>query len=280
MFRVIGSFSALRVSSRVLTPSRAFSTTGASLVAAAKPKRKTAAAVKKTTKSKAPVKAKKAKKVKAAPKPKPKPKKKAPSKKEQLDAMLSSKRALLKAPKSRAPGAYAVFLGEFSKVKRQQGMTTVAEIARACSANWKQLGESEKHQYQAKADQLGAEYEETLRKWWNTTDHNLVALENRRRKRVDGDKARLLKDPFAPKRPMTSYVLFVKDFVTQNKGAAGTNDITEMSSLMKSAASKWKTLSSAEKAPYAKGAEVEKSRYQQDQDKYLKSHTVGGARLH
>ncbi|KAJ2661866.1 hypothetical protein IW148_003233 [Coemansia sp. RSA 1199] len=271
MFRVIGSFSALRVSSRVLTPSRAFSTTGASLVAAAKPKRKTTVAVKKTTKAKAPVKAKKAKKVKAAPKPKPK--KKAPTKKEQLDA-------LLKAPKSRAPGAYAVFLGEFSKVQRQQGMTTVAEIARACSASWKQLGESEKHQYQSKADKLSAEYEETLRKWWNTTDHNLVALENRRRKRVDGDKARLLKDPFAPKRPMTSYVLFVKDFVTQNKGAAGTNDITEMSSLMKSAASKWKTLSSAEKAPYAKGAEVEKSRYKQDQDKYLKSHTAGGARLH
>ncbi|KAJ2348395.1 hypothetical protein GGF43_004575 [Coemansia sp. RSA 2618] len=268
MMRIVGLFSGLRVGV-VTQSSRMFSTGGVSLVAAAAAKGKPA---RKPVK-KAPAKAKnaKAKKVKAkkpvAVKAKPK-KKKQPTKKELLDA-------LLKAPK-KAAGPYSLFVQEQAKIQMAKGNTSVTENARIYSAAWRGMDDAARQPYRERADALSAEHEETLRKWWNAADHSLVALENQRRRRVDGKKARLLKDPNAPKRPLTAYTLFAKEYLA-GQGDAQKGGIGAMTVLMREAGAKWKAMAEGEKAPFQKAADVERSRYKQDMEKYLKSHTVGGA---
>ncbi|KAJ2356937.1 hypothetical protein H4S02_007246 [Coemansia sp. RSA 2611] len=269
MLRVFQSFSALTIGQRAPAALRAFSVGGASLAAAAKAK-------KPATKGRKPAAKKKAKPAKAKqPAKSPgRPKRKQPTQVEQLEAKLNSKKALLKGPKSRGPSSYAVFLADNAKTTGPLGPGGVAEIARDTSAKWSRLSDHDKQAYRAKAGKLAEAHQETLRQWWSTVDLRLVALENRRRKRVDGSKAKLLVDPFAPKRPQTAYVLFASEYIKQNyTGGIGRE---QMGALMKSAAAQWKSLAEAEKAAYVKAADVERARYKADMEKHLKSHTAGG----
>ncbi|KAJ1718227.1 hypothetical protein LPJ61_006748, partial [Coemansia biformis] len=177
--------------------------------------------------------------------------KKAPTKKELLEGRpkLNSKKALLTAP-TRPPNSYALFVKSTAPPAGITQSSNIAERSRAYAEQWKQLGDAQKHRLENEVHKLRAEYEDTLRKWWSTADPELVALENQRRRRQRGSKAILLKDPFAPKRPLSAYVAFAKAHVDRNKGAAGSNGIGAMSALMKEAGAQWKRMAEADKAPF------------------------------
>ncbi|KAJ2448031.1 hypothetical protein EV183_005631, partial [Coemansia sp. RSA 2336] len=180
---------------------------------------------------------------------------------------------LLKEPKKSAPQTFALFVKEMAKDKASYA-GSVTELARICSAKWSSMDESDKARYHKEAEKLKAEHEAYLRQWWSTVDPDLVALENQRRRRQKGSKARLMKDPFAPKRPATPFMLYVKDYVARNKHAGDGSGLDAMQKLVKSASGEWRHMTAADKAAFQKAAEIERARYKQDMDKYRKSHAA------
>ncbi|KAJ2628685.1 hypothetical protein H4R22_003751 [Coemansia sp. RSA 1290] len=254
MLRVISNFSALKVASYT-TGVRAFSVGNVSLLQTKNQNGKSSAAKKPATK----------KTTKAAAPKRPK-KTKTPTKKELTEA-------LIKEPKKFAPQTYALFVKEMSKDKALYS-GRVTELARICSEKWSSMGESEKAKYHKEAEKLKAEHETYLRQWWSTVDPDLVALENQRRRRQQGSKARLMKDPFAPKRPATPFMLYVKEYVAKNKNTQDGQGIDSMQKLVKSASEEWNHMTATDKAAFNKAAEIEKTRYKQDMDKYRKSHAA------
>ncbi|KAJ2610941.1 hypothetical protein H4S08_003387 [Coemansia sp. RSA 1365] len=277
MLRILGTFTklALRSSkprSLKLVSTRAFSVTASSFIPAAVRGKKTAAAPSRKIKKPAAAKPKKKKTV-VAKKPKVKKPKKGPTKQEQLEAKLNSKRTMLRVPKA-APSAYALFIHKFGGFAPGAEPSNIAERARLYSSKWKSLSDKEKQAYQEESQKLRKEHEIAMRKWWSTVDLDLVALENRRRRRQSkgGSKPTLLRDPFKPKRPATSFVRFSTERMSENKGAS--NGIEDISMAVKNAAQIWKNLSDAEKAPFTKAAQADSRRYKEDMDKYLKSRSV------
>ncbi|KAJ2807415.1 hypothetical protein H4R20_001293, partial [Coemansia guatemalensis] len=182
---------------------------------------------------------------------------------------LSSSRAVVKPPKA-PPAAYALFIQKFGGFAPGSEPSNIAERARMYASKWGSLTDSQKHAYQVESQKLRAEHEVTLRKWWATVDLELVALENRRRKRqtLGGLKPNLLKDPFKPKRPASAFIRFASERVSESKNSS--EGIDAVSETVSGAAEHWKNLSEAEKAPYVKAAQADARRYHEDMEKYRK----------
>ncbi|KAJ2077976.1 hypothetical protein H4R24_004792 [Coemansia sp. RSA 988] len=277
MLRILESFSRLALRSNtsqavVFAPTRAFAATAGNFNPAAAATRAKKAAPTRKTKPAA-SKPKKKTTTAATKKPKavkPKKVKKGPTKKEQLEAKLTTNRALIKPPKA-APSPYAIFIQKFEGFSPGSEPSNIAERARVYSAKWKSLSDSQKHAYQEESQKLRVEREKELRKWWATVDLDLVALENRRRRRLTlpACKPLLLKDPFKPKRPAAAFIRFASERVKDNKDSSDGN--ASVTVAIKDAAQHWKNMSESEKAPFMKAAQADAHRYREDMEKYLKS---------
>ncbi|KAJ2850509.1 hypothetical protein IWW36_001826 [Coemansia brasiliensis] len=254
MLRIISSFSALKVASYPAGV-RAFSAGSVRLL-------QTEAQSGKKSASKKPAAIKRTKTAKAAAPKRPK----MPTKKELLEA-------LIKVPKRTTPRAFAVFMMDLAKDKTIYS-GKITELAQICSVKWNDMSESERLKYHEEAKRIKAEHEKYLRQWWSTADQDLIALENQRRKRQKGSKARLIKDPFAPKRPGSAYTFFVRERMGGYKTPEAELGPELMKELMKSVSEEWKRMSAAERAPFAKTAELESARYKQNVEKYRKSHAA------
>ncbi|PIA13630.1 HMG-box [Coemansia reversa NRRL 1564] len=277
MLRILGTFTKLafrssNTRSLKLGLTRGFTVTASSFIPAAVHGKKTAAAPSRKIKKPAAAKPKKKKTV-VAKKPKVKKPKKGPTKQEQLEAKLNSRRVILRVPKA-APTAYGLFIQKFGGFAPGSEPSNIAERARLYSSKWKSLSDKEKQSYQEESQKLRSEHEVTMRKWWSTVDLDLVALENKRRRRQSkaGTKPTLLKDPFKPKRPVSAFIRFSTERMSENKDVS--NGIEDVSKAVKHAAQIWKNLSDAEKAPFTKAAQADTRRYREDMDKYLKSHSA------
>ncbi|KAJ1945265.1 hypothetical protein FBU59_002358 [Linderina macrospora] len=210
---------------------------------------------------------------KTTKKPAKKPAKKAPktpSKAAILEKQLNSKRALVKLPKGPTP-TFGLFINEVTAdlKKEQSGVVDITEITRVASQKWRALSDAEKQKYQSKHAELKEKHKEVVREWWATVDRGLVELENKRRRRINatvakekkGSRITLLKDPYAPKRPLTAFIIYASD--KMSKGAAG-QGLTEMSAQVKANAALWKSLSDAEKAPFEQRSRADKARYEKE----------------
>lgn len=81
-------------------------------------------------------------------------------------------------------------------------------------------------------------------------------------------KAKEAKDPNKPKRPASAFFIFMEDFRKQYKEKHPNNK--SVSVVGKAGGDKWKTLSTAEKAPYVAKAEKRKSEYDKTLQAYNK----------
>ncbi|KAJ2374352.1 hypothetical protein IW150_003149 [Coemansia sp. RSA 2607] len=245
------------VSARGFGTSAAVSKTAAAAATAGRNKSVARKPAEKAAKPKNKAQAKpKAKKPKAA-------KLKTPTKKATLEALIS-------APSTHMGTAYTVFSKEkFNEIARTQGSGSPKEIltsvSRSVSQMWRDLDASTKKQYAAKLAKHREQRMAELRRWWSTADRALIDLENKRRRRINaqagGAKLALLHDPFAPKRPPTSYGLFVIERV---KGQAGAN-VREVSPVL---SAEWKAMSEAQKAPYVREAAERNEQYKKDLGRY------------
>ncbi|KAJ2765428.1 High mobility group box 1 [Coemansia nantahalensis] len=274
MLRILGSLSKL-AASRAAIPARAFSASAGCYVAAAKktaPARKasTAGRAKSAPKPKPRKAAAKAKPKKAAAKAKPKKAKKAPAPKKAKAKKGPTKAELLEAlikapPKPASP--YALFVKSVAVTVPAGQPSSIAERSRQYAEKWRKLTDAEKASFQDKARAARAEYEAAARAWWQSADPKLVALENRRRKRQRGPKALLLKNPFAPKRPASGYIMFATEQTELNKHTVPSG-IGGMASLMSAVAARWNAMSVSDKEPFARKAAADKIRYQQELKEY------------
>nr|AFK36584.1 unknown [Medicago truncatula] len=83
------------------------------------------------------------------------------------------------------------------------------------------------------------------------------------------------KDPNKPKRPPSAFFVFMEDFRKQFK--KDNPDNKAVSAVGKAAGAKWKSLSEAEKAPYAAKAEKRKAEYEKTMKAYNKKQAEGPA---
>ncbi|XP_004500864.1 HMG1/2-like protein [Cicer arietinum] len=83
------------------------------------------------------------------------------------------------------------------------------------------------------------------------------------------------KDPNRPKRPPSAFFVFMEEFRKQfNKENP---DNRAVSAVGKAAGAKWKSLTDAEKAPYAAKAEKRKAEYEKNMKAYNKKQAEGPA---
>jgi len=150
------------------------------------------------------------------------------------------------APK-RPTSAYFYFVADARKKNEKAGIkiSKVAQWTKEISEKWRELTDEEKAPFNKLAQKDKARYDEQKAAYSGT----------------DANK---------PKRPMSSYFLWLGDFRLKNK-----SKYSEHKELLRAAGENWKKLTDAEKKPYEIKAEGERTKYEAAMKEY---HQSGGAK--
>uniref|UniRef100_A0A8C0S1H4 High mobility group protein B4 n=1 Tax=Canis lupus familiaris TaxID=9615 RepID=A0A8C0S1H4_CANLF len=146
--------------------------------------------------------------------------------------------------------SYIHFLLNYrNKFKEQQPNTYLGfkEFSRKCSEKWRSISKHEKAKYEALAKLDKARYQEEMM--------NYVGKKKKRRKR----------DPQAPRRPPSSFLIFCQDHYAQLKRENPTWSVVQVA---KASGRMWSVTSGAEKQPYEQRAAVLRARYQEELEVY------------
>merc|ERR1712194_651333 len=127
------------------------------------------------------------------------------------------------------------------------------DVAKEAGKQWRALTATAKKKYETKADKLKQEYEKDLAAFVK------AGGEIQARKVKKEKKGKKVKDPNAPKRAPSAYLLWMKDSRAEivkslPKGAAPTEVMTAVGA-------QWKKLTAKAKAPYVKTAEKASADY-------------------
>lgn len=148
----------------------------------------------------------------------------------------------------------------------------VAQVSKGAGEKYNSLPASEKVKYQEESQRLKNQWEDDMRKWKESLSPEDIKLENayRAQQRKAGKSRKSnLKDPHAPKKPMSAYFLFlraVRASPEMKESVFGeTEEMTKQSVL---AASKWSSLPEQEKLPFILKAEQDKARYDEARKTY------------
>lgn len=191
-------------------------------------------------------------------------------------------RSHLKPPKQ-APSAWQVyFTEELQKMKAEQPgeRLNVAHVAKDAGQRYAALPDEKKREYQRKSLEEKAKWERDMENWRQTLTPEDIKQENMYRtaqRKAGKSRKGNLKDPNAPKKPLSAYFLFLRairaDAGLTQSVFEGEQETTKQSVL---AASKWRALPEAEKQPYLEKAEADKAEYERLRREY--EATQGGGR--
>ncbi|XP_010643520.1 high mobility group protein B4 [Fukomys damarensis] len=148
--------------------------------------------------------------------------------------------------------SYIHFLLNYrNKCKEQQPNTYLGfkEFSRKCSEKWRAISKHEKAKYEALAKLDKARYKEEMM--------NYVGRRRKRRKR----------DPQAPRRPPSSFLLFCQDHYTQLKKENPNWSVVQVA---KATGKMWSATTEAEKQPYEQRAAILRAEYFEDLETYHK----------
>jgi len=176
-------------------------------------------------------------------------------------ACFAAKANTLVQPK-RSVSSYIIWTNENrAKIVKSLGKDAgVTDVAKEAGKQWRALTATAKKEYETKADKLKKEYEKDLAAFVKAGGE-IQARKSKKEKKV--------KDPNAPKRAPSSYMLWLNDSRAKivnslPKGAA----VTEVA---KEAGAQWKKLTAKAKAPYVKTAEKASADYKKAKEKYMAS---------
>jgi len=161
-------------------------------------------------------------------------------------------------PPKRPPSAYLLFMSDFRMEYKRinpEGFKRVTEVAKAGAAKWSSLSPEEKKPYEDDA----AERKSAFLKMYPDP------IPRKRKAGKKGSKKRD-KDPNAPKRPLSAYLLFMSDFRVEYM--AKYPDTKKVSDVAKAGAAKWGALTPSEKKPYEDAAAVKKAEYEELKKEY------------
>uniref|UniRef100_A0A8D2HDM5 High mobility group protein B3 n=1 Tax=Urocitellus parryii TaxID=9999 RepID=A0A8D2HDM5_UROPR len=162
-----------------------------------------------------------------------------------------------KKPKGKM-SAYAYFVQTFRKEHKKKNPkvpVNFAEFSKKCSERWKALSGKEKSKFDemAKADKV--RYDREMKDY--------------------GPSKRGKKDPDAPKRPPSGFLIFCSEFRPKIKSTHPGISIGEVA---KNLGEMWKNLSDPEKQPYITKAAKLKEKYKKDIADYKSKRNFGGAK--
>ncbi|WVQ64400.1 uncharacterized protein L199_002566 [Kwoniella botswanensis] len=142
----------------------------------------------------------------------------------------------------------------------------VAQIAKDAGVAYASLGDEQKKYYAQKVQESKEQYLKELAAWQATLTPEDIKAENafRAQQRKEGKSRKgNLKDPNAPKKPLSAYFLFLKGIRENDDIRAkvwGEESETTKQSVL--AAEKWRSLTDDEKKPYLQQAEHDKQEYE------------------
>ncbi|XP_037355025.1 high mobility group protein B4 [Talpa occidentalis] len=148
--------------------------------------------------------------------------------------------------------SYIHFLLNYrNKFKEQQPNTYLdfKDFSRKCSEKWRSISKHEKAKYEALAKLDKARYQEEMM--------NYTGKRKKRRKR----------DPQAPRRPPSSFLLFCQDHYAQLKRDNPSWSVVQVA---KASGKMWSTTTDTDKRPYEQRAALLRTKYQEDLEDYRK----------
>ncbi|TKY89404.1 hypothetical protein EX895_001935 [Sporisorium graminicola] len=189
----------------------------------------------------------------------------------------STLKSRLKPPKQ-APSAWQIFFTEeLQKIKAQSPdeRLNVAHVAKDAGQRYAALPESKKQEFHRRSLEAKEQWEQEMAEWKSKLTPEDIRQENLYRsaqRKAGKSRKGNLKDPNAPKKPLSAYFLFLRAIrADPNMTQAvfeGEQETTKQSVL---AAAKWRSLSETEKQPYLDRAEADKARYERLRREYESS---------
>lgn len=184
----------------------------------------------------------------------------------------------LKPPKQ-APSAWQVyFTEELQKIKAEQpdARLNVAHVAKDAGQRYAALPEEKKKEFKRRSDEAKEQWERDMLAWKQTLTPEDIKQENMFRtaqRKAGKSRKGNLKDPNAPKKPLSAYFLFLRAIRADSKMTEdvfhGEQETTKQSVL---AAAKWRSLPEEEKQPFLEKAEADKVEYERQRKEYEQSH--------
>jgi len=178
-------------------------------------------------------------------------------------ACFAAKANTLVQPK-RSGSSYIIWSNENrAKIVKSLGKdAAMTDVAKEAGKQWRALSATAKKKYETEADKLKTKYEKDLAAFVKAGGE----IQARKSK---SKKEKKVKDPNAPKKAPTAYLLWMKDSRAKivkslPKGAAPTE-------VMTAAGAQWKKATAKEKAPYVKTAEKASAEYKKAKEKYMAS---------
>ncbi|KAN0060878.1 hypothetical protein ACQY0O_006612 [Thecaphora frezii] len=186
----------------------------------------------------------------------------------------------LKPPKQ-APSAWQIFFTEeLQKIKAQSPgeKLNVAHVAKDAGQRYAALPDKAKEEFQRRSLEAKELWEKEMAEWKSKLTPEDIRQENMYRtaqRKAGKSRKGNLKDPNAPKKPLSAYFLFLRairaDPNMTQEVFEGEQETTKQSVL---AAAKWRSLSETEKQPYLDKAEQDKARYEHLRQEYEQLHGI------
>jgi high mobility group protein B1 len=148
-----------------------------------------------------------------------------------------------------------------ANIVKEIGTKDIGPVGKAAGEKWNALSDKEKKTYNEKADKLKAGYEKDLKAF---TDAGGVV---QARKSKTAEKAK--KDPNAPKRPLSAYILFSMDERPRIVKKLGKD--AKVTEVTKALGEVWQTLSDEKQKPYQEKAAKAKKEYMKELEMYKAS---------
>jgi len=152
----------------------------------------------------------------------------------------------------RSTSAYFYFMASCREQAKKAGrnISKVAEFTKECSEKWRNLPAAQRKPFDEKAAKDKARYDKEMAEY----------------------KGKSAGDPNKPKRPQTSYFLFLADF---RKSYVHEGEKAPHKEILKEAGEKWRVMGADEKRVYEKKSEIEVAKYKEAMAEYNKK--GGGA---
>lgn len=140
----------------------------------------------------------------------------------------------------------------------------VAEIMKICGQRWSEMPEKEKNVWQDKSKRAKEAWTKKMTAYKKTASFKKFQARKSENDLMKVKKAKKPKDKNAPKRPLSGFFLFTREF-------RKANPLLKLTEVTKNAGVEWKALDEGKKKKYLHEADKAKAKYQKELAKYKKS---------
>jgi len=151
--------------------------------------------------------------------------------------------------------------GVRDKLLAEMGGKDVAKIMKICGERWSKMAEEQKKVWQDKSKREKDTWNKKMMAYKKTDSFKAFELKKRDTK-VKGKKKP--KDKNKPKRPLSGFFRFVRDFRKNNPKL-------KLTEVTKAAGQRWQVLDAAKKKAYMDAAQSEQAKYKEDLANYKNS---------